>query len=467
MTRSQPGTLLFKLALMFAIACFVLPATIVAQEDEGEDQATEQAESTETPQAEPSETKQAEPMATQEAQPAVAPPEGSLSHPTGPHHPPTEGKFVGDHWTPYEPPDPESFPPGSEVHIIVKGDTLWDLAGAYLGSPWLWPQIWDVNQYIRDSHWIYPGDPLLVVKAPPVIAEAPTPAAEPEAEPVPEVPEEVFEEPEPEPVAPAAPALPPPPALVPVAQASDVYCSNWIVDEFVAPELLIAEREEGAKSLLSTGDIVFLNEGAEAGITPGSIYSVIRPEGDVLHPANDDERVGTSVRSIGRVQVVAVQDRTSTAEVLESCDAVLVGMYLLPFEEIAVPVATPEVFRPEQIQITGEHDGYIVHVLDNPLSFGTGAIVNIDMGSADGVEPGDRLTVFRSWGGTVEFASAISYIDAQQKLKRSQQMDEDDLQFAETILGQIVVIGTQEKTATAKVLASVREMSVGDKVELR
>lgn len=461
MTRSQPGTLLLKLTLLFAIGCFVLPNATVAQDDESEGKAAAQAEVMETEEA-----AQAEVMEAEETPPAVVPSAAALDHPKGPHHPPTEGKFVGDHWTPYDPPDPESFPPGSQVHIIEKGDTLWDLAGQFLGSPWLWPQIWDVNQYIHDSHWIYPGDPLLIVEAPPVIAE--TTAPEPEPEPVPEVPEEIFEEPEPEPVAPAQPALPPPPALVPVAQAADVYCSNWIVDEFVAPELMIAEREEGAKSLLSTGDIVFLNGGAEAGITPGSIYSIIEPEGDVLHPAHD-ERVGTSVRSIGRLQVVAVQDLTATAELLESCDAVLVGMFLVPFEEIAVPVATPEIFRPEQIQITGEHGGFIVHVMDNPLSFGTGAIVNIDMGTADGVEPGDRLTVYRSWGGSVEFASARSYIDAQQRLRRSDELKEGEDQplFSETILGQIVVIGTQEKTATAKVLASVREMSVGDKVELR
>ena len=82
----------------------------------------------------------------------------ALEHPSGPHNPPETLRLVGDHWTPYDPPSPESFPEGSTVHIIVPGDTLWALADHYLNDPYLWPQIWDVNQYITDSHWIYPGD---------------------------------------------------------------------------------------------------------------------------------------------------------------------------------------------------------------------------------------------------------------------------------------------------------------------
>jgi len=94
-------------------------------------------------------------------------------HPEGPHFPPTEGKVVRGHWTPYEPPDPAAFPEDSRIHIIVVDDTLWDLAAEYLGDPWLWPQIWDQNRYVRDSHWIYPGDPLLI---PPVAVKVIAPA---------------------------------------------------------------------------------------------------------------------------------------------------------------------------------------------------------------------------------------------------------------------------------------------------
>ena len=48
------------------------------------------------------------------------------------------------------------------MHVIVPGDTLWAIAGKYLGNSYLWPQIWEKNTYILDAHWIYPGDPLVL-----------------------------------------------------------------------------------------------------------------------------------------------------------------------------------------------------------------------------------------------------------------------------------------------------------------
>ena len=85
---------------------------------------------------------------------------GALTAQTAPPRPLHK---VGDHWTPYDP--PQSFPEGTGVYIIKPGDTLWALAKANLGNPFLWPQIWEQNKYITDAHWIYPGDPPLPWKA--------------------------------------------------------------------------------------------------------------------------------------------------------------------------------------------------------------------------------------------------------------------------------------------------------------
>ena len=65
---------------------------------------------------------------------------------------------VPNHWSPYQ--APTSYPEGTEIHIIVEGDTLWDLAGRYFENPFLWPQLWDANRYVENPHLIYPGDPL-------------------------------------------------------------------------------------------------------------------------------------------------------------------------------------------------------------------------------------------------------------------------------------------------------------------
>jgi len=50
-----------------------------------------------------------------------------------------------------------------EFHVVQPGDTLWDISQAFLKSPWLWPEIWHVNEQVDNPHLIFPGDVLSLV----------------------------------------------------------------------------------------------------------------------------------------------------------------------------------------------------------------------------------------------------------------------------------------------------------------
>ncbi len=52
----------------------------------------------------------------------------------------------------------EFLPNAPDQHVVLEGDTLWDISGRFLAHPWCWGQVWGMNRdQIRNPHWIYPG----------------------------------------------------------------------------------------------------------------------------------------------------------------------------------------------------------------------------------------------------------------------------------------------------------------------
>ncbi|WP_407303043.1 LysM peptidoglycan-binding domain-containing protein [Acinetobacter sp.] len=49
-----------------------------------------------------------------------------------------------------------------QVYVVKKGDTLWDISKRFLKNPVRWPEIWASNKHVKNPHWIFPGDRLLM-----------------------------------------------------------------------------------------------------------------------------------------------------------------------------------------------------------------------------------------------------------------------------------------------------------------
>jgi hypothetical protein len=360
--------------------------------------------------------------------------------------PPRELHRVGDHWTAYNPPDPATYPAGAKTHTIVKGDTLWALAQQYYGNAYLWPQLWESNTWITDAHWIYPGDVLLVegegnAAAGTTPADSGTEMADSD---------NAFSAAQTEDGLAIARVTP---SGTPVALGTeaDIYCygyighpeepmPNWVEShEDYEIKYLPGSNDPELPASAAVGDLIFIHGDASTGLVAGETYLAVDPQQLVTHPVTG-EVIGRQYDYVGQIRILCTENGRSRAMVTESCREIGIGARLKPIPQLPIPIARiPEM--PAWCEApTGRTSGYIVESRDWDLGLVEGHLVQVNLGSADQVEPGDFLTVFRP-------------------SPRSDQ--------PRVVLGEIGILTTEAHTATGIIVASRRDMLVGDQVEAR
>jgi hypothetical protein len=380
--------------------------------------------------------------------------------------PPRELHRVGEHWTAYDPPDPATYPAGAKTHEIKTGDTLWDLAQQYYGNAYLWPQLWESNTWITDAHWIYPGDVLLVEGEGSVSAAAA--AGEGEGA-LPSVigstgsddASNIFAQTTESGIAVARVERESRP--IPIGTESDIYCYGYIghpeeplpnfiesIEDFepmYLPRTTIVPEPVSIAGLnyvrspadIAAGDLVYVSGGASSGLVAGENYMVVEPGELIYHPQNG-ELLGRQYNYTGQIRILCIEGEQSRAMIIQACREIAVGARLKPIPQLPIPIARIPAMPAWCDPPSGRTSGFIVDSREWELGLAEGNLIQIDLGRDDQLQPGDFLTVYRP-----------SPRPGQPR----------------QLLGEIGILTTEARTSTAIIVATRREILVGDQVEMR
>jgi LysM repeat protein len=288
------------------------------------------------------------------------------------------------------------------VHVVRKGDTLWDIARQYLNDPFMWQEIFRLNaSTIRNPHLIYPDEH---VQLPGRLARVVAAAAADDAQarlgstgyPMEEVRDRTVFYPQSEEAVDSH--------LIRRAGTADVPIFS--PGEFRRAAILATEQE-----VPSLGRIVEVEQPSvvRLGIAPSAqmydrVYVALAAAGglalgDQVHFVRRDRRVrpfGFVWNPTGIGTVAAVDGATATVVIVQQFDEIRMG-------DIATPLAMFPIAAGVSPTPREGLDGRLVAIRGNNELPATYDQVFIDLGDGTGVRPGDEFMVYRpqerrSWG---------------------------------------------------------------------
>lgn len=285
-----------------------------------------------------------------------------------------------------------------------------------------------------------------------------------------------------------------------IARANELICGGFI--EY-APggnylEIVGGEQEQEQR-VYAEGDVIFIDAGRGQGPYIGQEFSVVRPRGQfTTRLTNKKGFLGVFTQEIGRVRVTEVKENVSVAIVSASCDTILNGDLLRSLPGRVSPPARAETAFDRFADPTGKQTGRIVLARDGRELVSRDQIVFIDLGAEDNVRAGDYLTIFRPAGtGNItrfrddEIAVAASggfesrrfrggkFSNQAQRVRRPNQtgvygpvVTTPEVRsrrppVPRKVVGEMVIINVQRRTATAVITRVAQEVHTGDYVEVQ
>jgi len=291
-----------------------------------------------------------------------------------------------------------------------------------------------------------------------------------------------------------------PMATAPSIRADDLQCTGFI--EYAPdrnPRQIVGGEEEQEQNIYAEGDVVYVNAGQQQGVTVGQEYHVVRPRGRFTSKfSKKDGNLGVYTQELGRLRVTEVKDRVSVAVISRACDNILLGDLLRPVMQRVSPVRRDAGRLNRFADPSGKQTGRIVLARDGREMLSRSQIVFIDLGYEDNLKTGQYLTIYRPVGtpNVAQFRDAEISSNASSgfgsdrfrggKFSNKAQRVQDETGFSminppintptikrrrptppRKIVGEMVVLDVQSRTATAVITLVAQEIHTGDFVEVQ
>lgn len=252
-------------------------------------------------------------------------------------------------------------------YVVVRGDTLWDIASRFLKDPWMWPKIWWINPAIANPNLIYPGD-LIVLRY-----ENGRPVLEVQR-------------------GHQTVRLSPHTRTTPIEGAIPTIPLDAINQFLLHPRVLSEQQIHAAGYVLSAQEGRLIS-GADDTIyardlKPGDDTYGIFHIGQAYRDPDSHDLLGYQALRVATVRMVAPGD-PSTLHVVSSNREILVGDRALPMRDHDLD--SHFLPHPPQHQV----DGQIIAVLDGVSRIGQYQTVVLNLGETKGMRPGDVLAVYQ------------------------------------------------------------------------
>lgn len=281
-----------------------------------------------------------------------------------------------------------------------------------------------------------------------------------------------------------------------VAGANNLYCAGYVESGTVnTSNKIVGAENEQEQYIYSQGNNVYINIGSNKGVQVGDMFAVIRPRGQVKTRWTKKNSLGFYVQEVGALEVISVKSEVSVARVKTSCDNILLGDLLQPIQSRTSPMFQQRPALDVFADFSGRARGRIFMARDGIELIGREQIVYIDLGAEDGVKTGDYLTVYRPLGkgGVVPYfqKESVSARDegyqsdefrggkfsnqaarkkgdkARGRVTTTADAKEDRPSGLRKVVGELVILNVNGKTATAMVVRTAQEIHTGDWVELQ